>query len=177
VTARLAADPAVAASRTIAISPAPAPVPAQDLPAGGAGARSGKSSGRRTAHVSRPSAMIFGRQLVMSTTPRAAGVVGLSAYIGRSRLGHCGTPTPAYRRFTCRITLRTPELAHERLAIVATLRVQRVMFVSWLPAAVIPEMRMTPAGRLRRGARLAANGSLYWCSPSTLVETLSGGEE
>ncbi len=209
VTARLAGDPAVSATRTIAVQPLPPDPPAQELPpekevpklppdqsrggtppaptvtivtttpsqgaAAGGGVEEVKAT--HTPALSRPRAMLFGRELVASTVAELAGRVRLSAYVGARRLGTCVARTPAGRRFTCRLTLRSVDTARERITIVASLRAGRELVTVALKAARLPRMTMRPAGDLQGSARAATYGAGFWCGPSTLIATLGGGEE
>src|SRR5271165_3120044 len=213
VTARLAGDPAVSATRTIAVQPLPPDPPAQEVPSTppeqgvpklppdqprgstpraptvtivttapsqGPAAAGGGVEEVKTTHtpaLSAPRAMLFGRELVASTVPELAGRVRLSAYVGTLRLGTCVARTPAGRRFTCRLTLRSAETARERITIVASLRAGTQLVTVALKAARLPRMTMRPAGDLQGSARAAIYGAGFWCSPSTLIATLAGGEE
>lgn len=124
--------------------------------------------------VSRPRAMWFGRDLVMTTTPTEAGRVRLTAYRGKHVLGTCATLTPGGHRFTCRLRPGTAASPHTRIAVLASLAVGNKVFTSLLPAARVPEMRMKPAPK---GAHVASAGQVYWCSPGTLMPTLVDSEE
>jgi len=119
--------------------------------------------------VSRPQAMLIGRKLTMSTRATVAGRVRLSAYLGRRRLGTCAGPTPANRTFTCRLTLGPRVSPRAPIRVLASLREHGLIFTSSLSAKRIPEMKMMPAGLDAQTASLAGS----WCSPSTLVPTLS----
>jgi len=184
VTARLADNKAIVAQQTIRIAPVPAPKPAPEVPVSepapapgpppiGSGVAGTKAESPKPS-VSRPQAAYIGNFLVMTTRPTVAGRVRLSAYSGKHLLGTCATQTPGGRRFTCRIKLRSTASRHSRVSVLASLRVGSLVVGSRLPAERIPEMRMKPAGK---GARIASGSHVYWCSPSTLVPTLSGGEE
>lgn len=216
VTARLAADPAVSATRTIEIQPAPPVQAAPELPpvlttgagegandnttpdAGKSTPETGKASpvpgstgttgveafkatqqpqtAQAPPGLSRPRAMLIGRELVMTTVASVAGRVRLSAYLGKRRLGSCVAQTPAGRRFTCRVPLHSNNPSRERIALVASLRAAGRLLAIEQPAELIPGMAMTPLGDLPRSARAASYSSAFWCSPSTLVGTLAGGE-
>jgi hypothetical protein len=170
ITAHLAGEPALSDSRTITITPVPAPQPAPEVPLAGV------ATHRLASGLSRPRAMIYGHQLVLTTFAYQAGKVRLSAYVGKSRLGTCSGRTPGNRRFTCRIRLRSNGLLHARIRVVASLRAGRKLIVIALPARRIPRMTMTPAGKLHTSGHAASDAAVYWCSPSTLVATLSGEE-
>jgi hypothetical protein len=216
ITARLAADPAVSATRTIEIQPVPPVQAAPELPpvlptsagegankkttpeAGKSTPETGKASpasgstgatgvgGFKAAQLpqtaqappglSRPRAMLVDRELVMTTVASVAGRVRLSAYLGKRRLGSCVAQTPARRRFTCRVPLHSKNPSRERIALVASLRAGGRLLAIAQPAELIPGMAMTPIGDLPRSARAASYSSAFWCSPSTLVGTLAGGE-
>ena len=195
VTARLAGDPAVSESRTIAVialppgqpapeGPPPAPptvaapeAHAPEAPAAAPGAAAGQGGQapavrRPSPALSRPEAMLSGRELVLSTVPSVSGRVRLSAFIGRRRIASCAAASPAGRRFVCRALLALRNPARARIAVVATLRTPTRLVSSSLPAATLPTMVMTPAGMLRASARTAAYAQGFWCAPSTLLATL-----
>jgi hypothetical protein len=216
ITARLAADPAVSATRTIEIQPVPPVQAAPELPpaltpgagdganekttpeAGKSTLETGKASpvagppgatgaedlktaqppqtGQAPPGLLRPRAMLVGHELVMTTVASSAGRVRLSAYLGKRRLGSCVAQMPAGRRFTCRVALHSNNLSRVRIALVASLRAGGRLLTIAQPAEPIPGMAMTPIGDLPRSARAAAYSSAFWCSPSTLVGTLAGGE-
>jgi hypothetical protein len=115
VTARLAGDAAVSASRQIAIAPVPAPLPGPDLPTGNVASEKVVTP----PHISRPRAMLVGSELVLSATPGLAGRIRLSAYLGKHLLGDCDARTPAGRRFVCRIRLRPARIARDPIRVVA----------------------------------------------------------
>jgi hypothetical protein len=173
VTARLTGEPSVTATGTIQIAAAPSPVPASEPPPA-----KNEVAGEKTykpPYLLRPRGMLVGKQLVMTTTPELAGTVRLSAYLGARRLGTCHVRTLAGRRFVCRVTLASARVARSRITIIASLRANAHVYVYKLRPAVIARMRMVPAGTLH-GARAAGYG-VFWCSPSTLIETLEGGSE
>jgi hypothetical protein len=185
ITARLRDDPEVSAQVTINVVPVPPPEPAPALPheepkpapppsppppgSGNAGYTQEVKPG-----VSRPRTMWFGRYLVMTTTPTVAGKVRLTAYRGKHVLGTCTALTPAGRVFTCRLKPGASASRRTRISVLASLRAGGKVYDSLLPAQRVPEMKMKPAGA---GAHAATAGHVYWCSPSTLVPTLAGGEE
>jgi hypothetical protein len=177
VTARLRDDPSVSAQQEIRVVPAPTPTAAPEVPASGSGSAGSGASGNAgfkvsspSPGVSRPRAMLFGRKLVMSTLATVGGRVRLSAYLGRKLLGTCVASTPAERAFTCRLTLSSKISLRARIRILASLRVNSLIFRSSLAAERIPQMQMKPAGL---GAHASSAAGHFWCSPSTLVPTLS----
>jgi hypothetical protein len=113
--------------------------------------------------------MLFGRRLVMTTTPTAPGRVRLSAYLHGHRLGTCAAQDPAGRAFTCRVTLGPKVPLTARIVVAASMRVGVAIVGVRLPAAQIPQMKMRPVGL--RGRAAGAAGTL-WCSPSTLAPVL-----
>jgi hypothetical protein len=181
VTAKLKDDPEVTAHVVIKVIPVPPPQPAPEVP--NVDPRTGNSGSAGNAGytvesklgLSRPHAMWMGRYLVMTTTPTVAGTVRLTAYNGKHAVGSCTALSPAGRRLTCRLKPRASVSRRTRLSILASLRAGAKVYEIRLPAARIPEMKMNPAGKRAHGA--SAAGSTYWCSPSTLVPTLTGGEE
>jgi hypothetical protein len=138
----------------------------------GSGGVEGFKSKAVAASVSRPSAMLVGRMLVMSTVPSAAGRVRLTAYIGRRELGTCVAQTPAGRAFTCRIRLARRISLRAHISVRASLRVGELLLQAVLPAQRIPKMKMRPVGPI---ARTASASGVFWCSPSTLTGVLVGG--
>ncbi len=181
VTAQLAGKPSVKASTTIAIWAAPAQTPAEDIPsAGGGNPGTGGVAGQttsKTSDLTRPTAMVDGKQLVMSTVAGLAGRVQLLARSGHHVIGACKAETLAKHRFTCHVHLRSAKVAHEKISVVASLRVGSRLLVAVLPAEHIPRLGMTHAGNLPGGARIAsASGSILWCSPGTMEEMLVAGD-
>ncbi len=83
-----------------------------------------------------PQALIVGPQLILSTRAGKAGLVSLSAYIGKRRLGGCSARTAAGRGFTCRLSL--PGLsAYSSIGVRASLRhAKRTLESLRLPAPV-----------------------------------------
>ena len=160
---------------------APAPVAAPEVTTGAASASTGSEksgasgiAGLQVSHpppgVARPRAMLIGRKLIMSTRATVGGRVRLSAYLGRTRLGACVALTPANRTFTCRLTLGPRVSLRARIGVRASLRANGRIFTSSLAAERIPQMKMKPMGL---DAHAASLGGAAWCSPSTLVPTLS----
>jgi hypothetical protein len=185
ITARLRDDPSVSAQQTIGVVAAPAPVAIPGVTTGaingsagstsggapsGASGRAGVRISNRPSGVSRPQVMLIGRKLVMSTRATIAGRVRLSAYLDGRRLGTCAAPTPANRIFTCRLTLGSRVSLRAPIRVLASLREHGLIFTSSSSAKRIPEMKMMPAGL---GAQVASLAGRSWCSPSTLVPTLS----
>jgi hypothetical protein len=183
LTARLADDPAVTDSRQITVAPVPADQPAPGLPPvsstteGGKGGVAGHQTETPAAGLSQPRAMLIGRNLFMTTYARTAGRVRLSAYIGRHTIGFCDSPTTAARTFTCELKLK-PRQLNARVKIVASLRVAggRLLAVA-LPPRRVPRMTMAPAGKIHIAGRAASYASVYWCSPSSMVDTLEANTE
>jgi hypothetical protein len=105
--------------RVVRILPAPAPQPAP-LPSAAVRGESRTAAGAR---LGAPRASRLGRRLIMTVTPARAGVVRLTAYTGRRRLGACSTRTPAGRRFTCRLRLPRTLRTSAAIRVVASLRV------------------------------------------------------
>jgi hypothetical protein len=174
LTARLADDPAVADSRQITVTPVPADEPAPGLPpvTGTKGGVAGQQTETPAGGLSQPRAMLIGRRLFMTTYARRAGRVRLSAYIGRHDIGFCDSPTTAARTFTCELKLK-PRQLDARVKIVASLRVAGGQLLAIaLPARRVPRMTMAPAGKIHIAGRAASYASVYWCSPSALVDTL-----
>jgi len=145
---------------TIAISPVPVPQPAPEAPLPNGGVLSTTLSGH-AARLTRPTVTEIGRSLIMTTIPNAAGKIRLTAYVGKHRLGTCVTVTPAGRSFTCRLHLRARVSTHERVSVVASLRVGNEIIVARRPAGPIYEMRMTAM----QGALAAIAAAKFWCSP------------
>jgi hypothetical protein len=113
----------------------------------------------------------------MSTVAGLAGRVQLLARSGHHVIGACKTETLANHRFTCHVHLRSAKIAHEKISVVASLRAGGRLLVAVLPAEHIPRLGMTHAGNLPHGARVAsASGSIFWCSPGTMEETLVAGQ-
>jgi hypothetical protein len=136
--------PAVASSTPSAAAPTAIP-PAASTPSAAAPAPS-KSSSRSPAVYS-PQAMLIGRKLIMTTRASKAGRIRLSAYLGHRLLGTCATKTPANRSFTCRLTLGRRVRLSSRIAVVASLQIGGTVLSSLRPAAPVPEMKMTSAGK------------------------------
>jgi hypothetical protein len=127
-------------------------------PAGGkvvVSARSTKGAhGQRTIAilgVSRPTAVLIGRRLIMTTRVTKAGRVRLSAYLGRRLLRTCLTKSRADRTFTCRLTLEKHVSPHTRISLRATLQIGRLTLQSVRPAAPIASFK-----RRSRSASLAS---------------------
>jgi Lysyl oxidase/Bacterial Ig domain len=179
VTARVAGPPSGEATRTIAISAPPVQSPAPEIPSGtggGKGGVAGTTTGKPV-YLTRPRAMLDGRQLVMSTVPGLPGRVQLLARSGGHVLGVCKTVTAANRRFTCHLRLRSAKLARQKISIVASLRAGDRLLVAVLPAEHLPHLAMTQVRNLGQAAHAASvAGSIFWCSPGTMEEILVGGE-
>jgi hypothetical protein len=111
----------------------------------------------------------------MDTSSTVPGRIRLSAYLGSYRFGTCVELTPGSRTFTCRLQLPRSVSTDARISVVASLRVDRLLFTSALSARRIPVMRMVPVGKGAHSA--SAAGGVFWCSPSTLHEVLQGGAE
>jgi hypothetical protein len=121
--------------------------------------------------------MVYGKELVMSTVPALAGRVQLLARSDGHVLGQCKAETSANHRFTCHIRLHSSKVAHQKISVVASLRAGSLLHVAVLPAEHLPRLGMTQAHNLAGGARVAsASGSIFWCSPGTMEETLVYGE-
>ena len=181
ITAQLRDDPSVSAQQAIRVIAAPAPIATPGVTANATSSGGGTApgnSGRAGIRVSsppapgvaRPSVMLIGRKLIMSTRASVGGRIRLSAYLGRTRLGTCVAPTPAGRAFTCRLTLGLRVSLRARIRVLASLRVSNRIFRSSTAAERIPQMKMKPMGL---GAHVASLAGAAWCSPSTLVPTLS----
>jgi hypothetical protein len=164
--------------RTIEILPVPVAPPAPQAPTvpGTSPSISVSPSKPSVPGVSRPQAMFVGHKLILTTRPTVAGRIRLSAYLGKRRLGTCVTETPAGRSFTCRLTLSSKISLHARISVLASMRVGNLIVKDLLKAEQLPQMKMKPAGASARTAFSSAPGT-FWCSPSTLVETLEGGSE
>ncbi len=132
----------------------PGPAPAAAQPATRAG-------------ISRPRALLAGRELVISTVATLAGSIRLTAYHSGHELGSCASVTPAGRAFTCRIALARGVSLRARIAVSATLRAGRRHLSVSLPAQVVPEMRMP--GAQTSAAHEAAGTLSLWCSASMLT--------
>jgi hypothetical protein len=179
ITARLRDDRDVAGRAVIdvvapgTIGGAPE-VPAQPSAAGNGGSAGllGTHAGAPVPRVERPRVMLFGRELVMSTSSTVAGRLRLSAYLGTHRLGTCVVPTPGSRAFTCRLRLARSVSLRSRIAVVASLRLGQLVLATRLRAQQIPQMRMRPVGFRAAGAA-SRTVPVYWCSPSTLAPVLA----
>ncbi len=164
------------ASKSIAI-PITAPAPAEPAPSvpvetpqtGGSGGVAGNSTSHGLSH---PRAMLFGRRLVITTTPYAGGRIKVEALLGKRVLGTCDALTPARRQFTCHIKLPAKLSLKAHIAIVASLKESsdKVSTIR-LAGRVIPEMKMVMASSI--GSAEARRIAGFWCSPSMLVPTLS----
>jgi hypothetical protein len=179
IAAQLRDDPSVSAEQTIVVVGAPVPVAAPGPGAtasesSGAARGSSGSAGYKVSSplpaVARPGVMLIGRKLVMSTHATVGGRLRLSAFLGSRRLGTCAALTPAYRVFTCRVTLGARVSLRARIGVRASLRVDSEIFRSSPAPERIPRMKMMPAGL---SARAVLADRQLWCSPSTLVPTLA----
>jgi hypothetical protein len=170
ITARLQDDHAVSAQQVIKVVAAPVPAASPEVPSVATSGSAGFGVSSPRPGVSRPRAMLFGRKLLMSTITTVAGRIRLSAYLGHKRLGTCVASTPAERSFTCDVTLSSKISLRARISVLASLRVNTLIFRSSLAAERIPQMKMKPAGL---GAHAASAGGQFWCSPSTLLPTLT----
>ena len=164
------------ASKSIAI-PITAPAPAEPAPSvpveipqtGGSGGVAGNTASHGLSH---PRAMLFGRRLVITTTPYAAGRLKVEALVGKRVLGSCGAVTPARRQFTCHIKLPSKFSLKAHISIVASLKeADNKTSTIRLSARVIPQMKMVMASSIGGAAALRITG--FWCSPSMLVPTLA----
>jgi hypothetical protein len=166
------------AERAIAITPVPPATPALELPSAPGGTNGvADSNTAKAAYLTRPRAMLDGRELVASTVPGLAGKVELRAYSGRRLIGMCKARTPANRRFTCHLKLTSAKLEKKKISIVASLRADGRLVTAVLPAEHIPRLKMSHVGALKASARAAAaSSSIFWCAPGTMEETLAGGE-
>ena len=117
--------------------------------------------------------MLFGRTLVMSTTPSEAGTLKLTAWRDKYALGYCEGEAAANLPFTCRVKLRTGAGPRSRIGVVASLRRGKAFFVKRLAPEHIPVMKMVSA---HSSLAAAASAGVYWCSPTTLVATLAHRE-
>jgi hypothetical protein len=105
--------------RTVRIDPAPNPQPAP-LP-GPAAPQPDPVAGDR---LTRPAAVRIGRRLILNVRPLQAGVVRLTAYAGKRRLGTCRALSPAGRQFACRLRIPRPLRPKTvRIRVVASLRI------------------------------------------------------
>jgi hypothetical protein len=120
--------------RTVRITPAPDPR-AAPLP-GPAAPKPDPASGDR---LTRPQAVRIGRRLILTVRPLQAGVVRLTAYAGKRRLGSCRALTPAGRQLTCRLRIRRPlKPKTVRIRVVASLRINgRIVAVRTRAAAPV----------------------------------------
>jgi hypothetical protein len=136
IAARLRDDHAVSTSQAIAIAPTQLLAPAPAIPSVSVRVPSAGSSGYKAGlpSISSPRAMLFGRVLVMSAVPSAAGLVRLDAYLNRRRLGGCATQTPGARMVTCRVRLGRRVSLRAHIRVVASLRVGGLVVHSLLPA-------------------------------------------
>jgi hypothetical protein len=177
VTARLADDKAVSASRNVDVTAAPVPQPAPGLPPVGTPPEGGVRGQTvvKPVLLTRPEAMLVGPNIEMSTRVGIAGRARLSLYLGRQLLGSCVSPTPANRTYTCKLKLSRAH-RRDRLRVIATLRTGPRLLATSLGPERIPKMVMVRAGSLHLGAHGASYASLFWCSPSAVVAALSGGE-
>jgi hypothetical protein len=192
VTARLEDDHAVSAQQLITIRPVqttePAPEPPsssdavsspRSAPAQGPTSGSGETSSGRSgsadeftpsiprASLSRPRAMLFGRELVIATIPSAPGRIRVAAYGSGHELGACSSETPAWRSFTCRIRLRRTIAVHAHIGVRASLYAGGRLVWALLAPQRIPEMKMPGLAPI---AHDAGARSRFWCSPSMLAE-------
>jgi hypothetical protein len=159
--------------RTIEIVPVPRaePAPAAPLPTGAASSPipgDGGNVSPSSPAVSRPEAMLIGHTLVMTTEATAAGRVALSAYLGKRRLGGCGTQSPANRSFTCRLTLGGRVSPHTPVSALASLRIGGRVLRSLRRAAPVQKMKMggaSDASTIIGHWHLSASWQLM-CSPS-----------
>jgi hypothetical protein len=104
--------------RTIKILPVPI---AQAAPAAQFALPGTVQPGAPVPRLATPQALLVGRKLVLSTRTARAGVVTLTAFIGKRRLGGCSARTPANRGFTCRLELAGLP-AYSSIGVRATLR-------------------------------------------------------
>jgi hypothetical protein len=121
----------------LAVPPAPA---APAVPGSGvAGAQAGGGKPAVGARLSALRAHRIGRWLVLTVTPRRAGLVRLRAFAGGRLLGSCSTRTPAGRSFACRLRYPGGLRTSARIAAVASLRVNgKVVAVKRRAAARVP---------------------------------------
>ena len=117
--------------------------------------------------LSAPRAMLMERELVITTTPRSAGRITISATAGGRALGRCSALTTAGRAFSCRITLRRGVSARTPIAILVELHSGTHRWRVSVPPHELPKMVMRPVGN---HARVAGGG--LWCTPATLVGVL-----
>jgi hypothetical protein len=104
--------------RTIKILPVPI---AQAAPAAQFALPGTVQPGAPVPRLATPQALLVGRKLVLSTRTARAGVVTLTAFIGKRRLGGCSARTPGNRGFTCRLELAGLP-AYSSIGVRATLR-------------------------------------------------------
>ena len=160
VTIDAAAPDARGQSLDVVVDPAPAPAAAPTATnvsttgLGGAGQGLGALS-----------AMIFNRELVITTAAGRAGVATIAAHAGRRLLGGCSSVTPAGVGVTCRLSLHGAS-PHAQIRVSAVLRSgHRVLGSRSVAGVALPMMKL-----MARLPRLAGGGMStmfsYICSPA-----------
>jgi hypothetical protein len=144
----------------VVVAPAPADTAAPTAANVGATGLGGAGQG-----LGSMSAMIFNRQLVVTTAAGRAGVVTVVAYAGRKLLGGCSNATPAGVGVTCRLSLHGASV-HARIRVSAVLRSgHRVLGSRSVAGVALPMMKL-----MARLPRLAGGGMSsmfsYICSPA-----------
>jgi hypothetical protein len=133
-------------------------VPRGSSPVVPAGGTLGEHEASRPRIAGRPTAVLFGRMLVMGARAATPGSIRLSAFFGAHRFASCVSPTPADRTFDCRVRLPSDIALGARIRIQASLRDGAELARSVREAAPVEQMKMATGAH-------SASAASFWCTP------------
>ncbi|HEY1450659.1 MAG TPA: lysyl oxidase family protein [Solirubrobacteraceae bacterium] len=110
----------------------------------------------------RPTAVLFGRMLVMSARAATPGSIRLSAFLGGRRFATCVVSTPADRTLDCRVRLPQDIALGARIRVQASLRDGAKVARSVREAAPVEQMKMGAVGAH------SATAASFWCTPAAV---------
>jgi Lysyl oxidase/Bacterial Ig domain len=120
--------------------------------------------GTRTQALGALAAMLFNRELVVTTAAGQAGLVTIVAHANGQLLGGCSEPTPAGVGVTCRLSLHGARRNADIAVTARLLRGHRVLGVRHVSGVALPTMRMAALLPATTGPTQSALS--FMCSPA-----------
>ena len=140
--------------------------PASELSSPPAARRSSVAASRGNSDLGQPTAMLSGRELVMTTASSRTARISLDAFLGRRLLGGCAGRVGDGQTFTCRLTLGPHVSAAAPVRVLASAHIGRGVEHRARTTAPVEAMRM-PGVALDLSEAAETGSWRLLCTPPT----------
>jgi hypothetical protein len=141
-------------------------VPASELARQPAARSSSTSASRGNADLGEPTAMLSGRQLVMTTATSWGALISIDAFLERRLLGGCSGRVTGGQTFTCRLALGPNVAATAPVSVIASAHIGRRIERRARTTAPVEAMRM-PGVALDLSEAAETGSWRLLCTPPT----------